>query len=347
MKYLLPLLLLACTRDRLVNVSDCGKPCETQCGQGYYVCEDDGGVTCLGARAPAEETCNGIDDDCDNQIDEGSWACESPCGRGTFTCKSPCSAPAPSPEVCNSKDDDCNGAVDDNLPIEFCYTGPQGSAGKGVCAPGFKKCDRGGAYCANQTLPRPETCNQLDDDCDGEVDEGTSSTQNYDIVFIFDNSGSMSGYISIINPQLEAWAVSQPPSVRFGAIGAPPPYDLSSVPRVVLPLTAIKNDFILEIWKQDGYSGSGFEATLDAIDLAVTDMSWRLDALRFIIVISDEPSQTYDGTPPLSWAGHTVHVFTALSSYADWQTRPVDGIWDLSAFKSTDLDWIILSKACP
>ncbi len=46
------------------------------------------------------EQCNGIDDNCDGQIDEGFARCGSP-----LHC--------PTAEVCNGLDDDCNGLIDD------------------------------------------------------------------------------------------------------------------------------------------------------------------------------------------------------------------------------------------
>jgi hypothetical protein len=78
----------------------------------------------------------------------------------------------PSGETCNNRDDDCDGRIDDGLSRD-CYTGPAGTAGRGACRRGTETCGAGrwGA-CAGQVLPRAETCNRIDDDCDGMVDEG-------------------------------------------------------------------------------------------------------------------------------------------------------------------------------
>ncbi len=103
----------------------------------------------------------------------------------------------PKTEVCNLADDDCNGSADDLPdfkdvpPIAYC-TSPACSptwvdAGiecyspdkQGICGAGRKACaptPSGGQptgcepYAGIQ--PQPEECNGLDDDCNGEVDDG-------------------------------------------------------------------------------------------------------------------------------------------------------------------------------
>lgn len=74
-------------------------------------------------------------------------------------------------EACNSIDDDCDGAIDEGFT-----TGQSCSTGVGACArTGFLFCapDGQGTQCsAIPGQPTQETCNLLDDDCDGTVDEG-------------------------------------------------------------------------------------------------------------------------------------------------------------------------------
>ena len=55
-----------------------------------------------------------------------------------------------------------------------CYVGPEATAGRGICHGGTRSC-KGGKWeeCVGQVLPQDEACNRLDDDCDGNVDEGT------------------------------------------------------------------------------------------------------------------------------------------------------------------------------
>jgi Putative metal-binding motif len=67
-----------------------------------------------------------------------------------------------------------DGAVCHPSITEDCYTGPKGTAGRGACKQGLRRCDPDGAWgeCDGQGLPGTETCNKLDDDCDGIVDNG-------------------------------------------------------------------------------------------------------------------------------------------------------------------------------
>ncbi|MBK9517244.1 MAG: putative metal-binding motif-containing protein [Anaeromyxobacter sp.] len=79
----------------------------------------------------------------------------------------------PTAEACNGVDDDCDGAADQGDPGggSSCATGLAGRCDRGVL-----HCQAGATACVPAVLPGalPETCNGLDDDCDGTVDEGCS-----------------------------------------------------------------------------------------------------------------------------------------------------------------------------
>jgi Notch 1 len=155
-----------------------GSPVAGECKPGATQCVN-GGLICNGYIGPRSEVCNGLDDDCDGQIDEapltGLGSCRPSgvdvCTPGAEICVNGVKVcdgfTLGSPEVCNGRDDDCDGAVDDN-PVDV--GGPCGSD-VGICEPGTTVCQGGAPRCQGETGPGAEVCNGLDDDCDGLVDE--------------------------------------------------------------------------------------------------------------------------------------------------------------------------------
>lgn len=118
----------------------------------------------------APEACNGMDDDCDLEIDEelGIGACgEGVCRRTVPNCENgrptTCIPAPPSAEVCNGLDDDCNGTIDDAVITTPC--------GLGACE-AFPTCVAGALGACAPGAPSPERCNRIDDDCNGTIDDG-------------------------------------------------------------------------------------------------------------------------------------------------------------------------------
>jgi hypothetical protein len=148
------------------------------CAEGRTVCES-GRASCrsLVSRA-ADDPCDFIDNDCDGRTDEDTPELGRPCTTGAGACEArgvwicgadgepECSVGpgADRPELCNGLDDDCDGEVDNDVPSTSCV------AGLGLCAQGATACRSGNVVCESVREPRDETCNELDDDCDGAVD---------------------------------------------------------------------------------------------------------------------------------------------------------------------------------
>ncbi len=140
-----------------------------------------GVLTCVPMNMPSMELCDGIDNDCSGVVDDNipgiGSACSTGqsgvCGMGTLACQGGVVDCFPivsaSPEVCDGLDNDCDGMVDNNsMDVGVtCNTGQLGA-----CAEGKQTCVGGTIMCAQNTQSKPETCNTIDDDCNGQTDEG-------------------------------------------------------------------------------------------------------------------------------------------------------------------------------
>ena len=74
----------------------------------------------------------------------------------------------------------CSGDVQSCVPdvtTQRCYDGPPGTQNKGVCKPGTQQCIGALGSCDGEVKPTTENCfNDLDDDCDGVVNNGCPNT---------------------------------------------------------------------------------------------------------------------------------------------------------------------------
>ena len=174
------------------------------CAEGPGVVDDD--QDCDDTRAAAfpgaDETCNGLDDDCDTDVDEDAvdaltfyvdqdgdgfgvapvFACEQPAGTAVFDgdCDDTEMFTYPgAPELCDGEDNNCDGIADDP---RFFYrdadTDGFGDASAAIfapiCAPpvGYVEDDTDCDDFEDTVYPgAPELCDGLDNDCDTDVDE--------------------------------------------------------------------------------------------------------------------------------------------------------------------------------
>ena len=150
----------------------------------------------------ASELCNGADDDCDGETDEGVtltfWADADGDGVGDPAASVEACAleeglvdnaddcddsdPAVNPsaeEVCNEIDDDCDSGVDEGVTTTFYVDADEDGWGDADLT--VEACARGAGYAADPgdcdeadpavNPSATEVCNEIDDDCDGDIDD--------------------------------------------------------------------------------------------------------------------------------------------------------------------------------
>ncbi|MEZ4265951.1 MAG: MopE-related protein [Myxococcota bacterium] len=167
-------------------------PSVTSCGAG--ACQASGQTKCeggavvdtcvAGQQTDTDATCDGVDDDCDSQTDEDYAAVPTSCGvgacatAGATSCSGGQVIDSCAPLVaeaddatCNGQDDDCDGATDED------YVSLTTSCGQGACAgAGATSCTAGGVVvdsCVAGTAGSSDTtCDGVDDDCNGQTDDG-------------------------------------------------------------------------------------------------------------------------------------------------------------------------------
>ncbi len=158
------------------STQPCGRD-EGECVSGTQTCDASGAWgACTGGTARVLEACDGLDNDCDAQTDEGivtrcgagECATTGTCMAGADTCE-----PLPSgPEVCDGLDNDCDAQTDEDYA-----TLAQPCDGEGECGSGVRECQGPSATgcssdpAGSHSQALPEACDGKDNDCDASTDE--------------------------------------------------------------------------------------------------------------------------------------------------------------------------------
>ncbi|MBI2106418.1 putative metal-binding motif-containing protein, partial [Candidatus Woesearchaeota archaeon] len=162
----------------------------------------------------AVEICDNVDQNCDGVIDsitnpsgcdqdgECSGAVKT-CNKGLWgTCNK-----LPTTEICDNKDNDCDIFKDNapGTPYSNTLTSSSSCNQVGYCS-GAKQTCTNGVWSTCSKLPQAERCNSVDDNCNGQIDDGVKNA------YYFDNDGDgygagspiyacSSGYRQITNNQ--------------------------------------------------------------------------------------------------------------------------------------------------
>jgi hypothetical protein len=161
------------------------------CAPGFVNADGNTANGCEYACTPTgAETCNGADDDCDTRTDESlapptgfcnpngvcagtSATCS---GAGGWVCNYPTTFAASEVGRCDGLDNDCNGVVDDGFNIGVsCTNGEIGACRR----TGTVACTSLTASACNAPASgggTMEVCNNVDDDCDGVLDDGVTGS---------------------------------------------------------------------------------------------------------------------------------------------------------------------------
>ncbi len=173
---------------------DCRDGDLTDFDEDTFDAEEVGGDDCDDMNANtypgAPEIGDGEDNDCDEEVDEGlSTTDDDLDGYSEATGDCDDADPNKNPgevEICNLIDDDCDGTIDDGVKTIFYQDSDVDGYGSSVSA---EACSQPAGYSSqtgdcNDSNPninpgKAEICNDIDDDCDTQTDEGLPLITSY------------------------------------------------------------------------------------------------------------------------------------------------------------------------
>lgn len=260
-------------------------------------------------------------------------------------------------EVCDGWDHDCdennmpvNGGHLVNVPCTCDINSPNpviaaaaanGNCEEGICTAGQQTCTFNNQ--SNQwemfptdcdaVGPEDEVCDDLDNDCDGDIDEDLSSFEKVDMVFAIDITGSMGEEIQAIHAAISAYAQDfmgtdhrfalllypAPSSPAWSNLGSPAnscgnnhtgiPYWVMTGGLVDVQIFLASLQTVLNTGLVCG-SEPSYDVLFDLADVQdPVGIGWRPDAYPYIFLFGDEMAQ--------SWRGLTEQQVAAVTSTCD------------------------------
>lgn len=162
-----------CTTSCLEECPEAGWTCKEYSGFGdpLFLCISDYTNLCWPCSSDAECKANGTNDTCISYGEEGSF-CGGDCGKGGicpdgYVCETVTALSGLELEQCVAQVGTCE--CTGTAVLQNAWTPCEQSNEWGVCA-GKRLCAEDGLTACDALSPAQESCNGLDDDCDGEVD---------------------------------------------------------------------------------------------------------------------------------------------------------------------------------